>query len=220
MSSGLVGLTTLIGMAIRRTLKPISSLSNEAFICLPARIHSGAQARRLSPNQSAAFLPFWEGTFLSLSFPLLLTRQPLLIPHLKPSPPYSQSHTKQCLVYLPRKKLRVGYPELCPAPCRAVQFQEGLQIQVDDLTSLLDLKVISITTIGRVHLLDTDQTIQPTLLVTVRNTDPEGEKWGEKAKNVHETLCQEGLPGLMVEIAGEEFDRLPSYTRHLYVCVF
>lgn len=78
--------------------------------------------------------------------------------------------------FFTQEKLRVGYPALCPAPCGTVQLQEGLQIQVDDLTSLLDLNVISITTIGRAPLLDTGQEIQATLLVTVRNTDPEGEK--------------------------------------------
>lgn len=57
-----------------------------------------------------------------------------------------------------------------------LRIKEALEIQVDDFTSLLDLKVISITTVGRIHLVDTDQRIQSILLVTVRNSDPGAER--------------------------------------------
>lgn len=120
--------------------------------------HSFRGPGKTSLAQSVSSLPYLLGGHLPF---------PLFPPFIdKTTSSHLSSQTVTTILTKPHKtmsglftqeKLRVGYPELCPAPCGAVQFQEGLQIQVDDLTSLLDLKVISITaTIGRVHPSNTD----------------------------------------------------------------
>lgn len=140
-----------------------------------------------------------------------ITSHSFIIPHHFTIPSLDISKPRDSMkmpTLFTQEKLRVGYPDLCPAPCKAVRLEDGFETHVD-FNSVLDLKVVSITTVGRIHLLDTDQKIRPTLLITVRNSDPEAERWGQQAKKIYEEVL--GFPGLMVEIASENFDRIPFH---------